>query len=126
MKVALGPDGLPTAWLQLTVIPTIGSTFDPNANYSSSDDLGLGFTDVPYALANFRAENGPATAHMRIGWFRSVANVYHAFGIQSFADELAHAAGKDPVEYMLQLLGPDRVVPSSGLPKEFPNYDGAY
>jgi isoquinoline 1-oxidoreductase subunit beta len=126
MKAALGPDGRPTAWLQRTVFPPIGSTFDPNNNYSAPDELGLGFTDVPFALANFRAENGPATAHMRIGWFRSVANVYHAFGIQSFADELAHAAGKDPVEYMLQLLGPDRVVPRGELPKEFPNYDGTY
>jgi isoquinoline 1-oxidoreductase beta subunit len=126
MKAALGPDGKPTAWLQRTVFPPIGSTFDATATYSAPDELGLGFTDVPFALANFRAENGPATAHVRIGWFRSVANIYHAFGIQSFADELAHAAGKDPVEYMLQLLGPDRVVPRSELPKEFPNYDGAY
>jgi len=63
---------------------------------------------------------------MRIGWFRSVANVYHAFGIHSFADELAHAAGRDPVEYLLQLLGPDRVVPRAELPKEFPNYGGDY
>lgn len=126
MKAALGADGKPTAWLQRTVFPPIGSTFDASTNYSAPSELGLGFTDVPFAVANFRAENGPATAHMRIGWFRSVANVYHAFGIQSFADELAHAAGKDPVEYLLQLLGPDRVVPRSELPKEFPNYDGAY
>jgi isoquinoline 1-oxidoreductase beta subunit len=126
MKASLGSDGKPTAWLQRTVFPPIGSTFDVSANYSSPDELGLGFTDVPFALANFRAENGPATAHVRIGWFRSVANVYHAFGICSFADELAHAAGKDPVEYLLQLLGPDRVVPRSELPKEFPNYDGDY
>jgi len=126
MKAALGADGKPTAWLQRTVFPPIGSTFDMKAVYSSPDELGLGFTDVPFAVASFRAENGPAAAHTRIGWFRSVANVYHAFGIQSFVDELAHAAGKDPVEYLLQLLGPDRVVPRSELPKEFPNYDGAY
>src|SRR5713226_8371343 len=126
MKAALGTDGRPTAWLQRTVFPPIGSTFDASASYSDPGELGLGFTDLPFAVANLRAENGPATPHMRIGWFRSVANVYHAFGIQSFADELAHAAGKDPVEYMLQLLGPDRVVPRSELPKEFPNYDGAY
>jgi isoquinoline 1-oxidoreductase beta subunit len=126
LKAALGPDGRPTAWLQRTVFPPIGSTFDASANYSAPDELGLGFTDTPFALPSFRAENGPATAHMRIGWFRSVANVYHAFGIQSFADELAHAAGRDPVEYLLQLLGPDRVVPRTELPKEFPNYGGDY
>lgn len=126
MKASLGGDGRPAAWLQRTVFPPIGSTFDPNATYSDPGELGLGFTDVPYALPNFRAENGPATAHVRIGWFRSVANVYHAFGICSFADELAHAAGKDPVEYLLQLLGPDRIVPRSDLPKDFPNYEGDY
>lgn len=126
MKAALGADGRPAAWLQRTVFPPIGSTFDPSATYSGPDELGLGFTDVPFALENFRAENGPATAHVRIGWFRSVANVYHAFGISSFADELAHAADKDPVDYLLQLLGPDRIIPRSELPKEFPNYDGDY
>jgi isoquinoline 1-oxidoreductase beta subunit len=125
-KAALGADGKPTAWLQRTVFPPIGSTFDASAQYSDAGELGLGFTDVPYALANHRAENGPAVAHVRIGWLRSVANVYHAFGIQSFADELAHAAGKDPLEYQLALLGPDRLVPRSELPKEFPNYDGTY
>jgi isoquinoline 1-oxidoreductase beta subunit len=126
MKAALGPDGKPTAWLQRTVFPPIGSTFNASETYSDPGELGLGFTDVPFALANFRAENGPAANHVRIGWFRSVANVYHAFGIQSFADELAYAAGKDPVEYLQQLLGPDRVVPRVELPKEFPNYGGDY
>src|SRR5882762_144061 len=85
MKAALGPDGKPVAWLQRTVFPPIGSTFDPKNNYSDPGELGLGFTDVPYALPSFRAENGPATTHTRIGWFRSVANIYHAFGIHSFA-----------------------------------------
>ena len=126
MKAVLGPDGKPTAWLQRTVFPPIGSTFDASTNYSAPDELGLGFTDVPFTIANLRAENGPATAHVRIGWFRSVANVYHAFGIHSFADELAHAAGKDSVEYLLQLLGPDRIIPKNEIGKDYPNYDGDY
>jgi isoquinoline 1-oxidoreductase beta subunit len=126
LKAALGPDGKPAAWLQRTVFPPIGSTFDASTAYSAPDELGLGFTDVPFAVPNLRAENGPATAHVRIGWLRSVANVYHAFGIHSFADELAHAAGKDPVEYLLQLLGPDRIIPKDEIGKDYPNYDGAY
>jgi isoquinoline 1-oxidoreductase beta subunit len=126
MKAALGADGTPTAWLQRTVFPPIGSTFDASANYSAPDELGLGFTDVPFAVPNLRAENGPATAHVRIGWLRSVANIYHAFGIHSFADELAHAAGKDPVEYLLRLLGPGRIIPKEEIGKDYPNYDGDY
>jgi isoquinoline 1-oxidoreductase beta subunit len=126
MKAALGADGKPTAWLQRTVFPPIGSTFDATAVYSAADELGLGFSDLPYAIPNHRSENGPATAHVRIGWFRSVANIYHAFGIQSFSDELAHAAGKDPVEYTLALLGPDRIVPKEELPKDYTNYGGDY
>jgi isoquinoline 1-oxidoreductase beta subunit len=126
MKAALGAEGKPTAWLQRTVFPPIGSTFKAGEMYSDGDELGLGFSDLPYAIPNQRSENGPATAHVRIGWFRSVANIYHAFAIQSFEDELAHAAGKDPVEYALQLLGPDRIIPKSELPKDYSNYGGSY
>ncbi|MGB8476559.1 MAG: molybdopterin cofactor-binding domain-containing protein [Candidatus Acidiferrum sp.] len=126
MKAALGDDGKPAAWLQRTVFPPIGSTFDATAVYAGADELGLGFSDLPYAIPNQRSENGPATAHVRIGWLRSVANVYHAFGIQSFTDELAHAAGKDPVEYALQLFGPDRIIPKSELPKDYTNYGQDY
>ena len=126
MKAALGADGKPTAWLQRTVFPPIGSTFNADAVYSDGGELGLGFSDLPFAIPNHRSENGPATAHVRIGWFRSVANVYHAYAIQSFADELAHAVGKDPLEYQLQLLGPDRIIPKSELPKDYENYGQPY
>jgi isoquinoline 1-oxidoreductase subunit beta len=126
MKASLGADGKPAAWLQRTVFPPIGSTFDAKAEYSAPDELGLGFSDLPYAIANHRSENGPATAHVRIGWFRSVANIYHAFAIQSFSDELAHAAGQDSVEYLLALLGPDRIIPKQELPNNYTNYGGDY
>jgi len=125
-KAALGGDGKPTAWLQRSVFPPIGSTFDTSAQYADAGEIGLGFSDVPFALPNHRAENGPAPAHTRIGWLRSVANIYHAYGVHSFVGELANAAGKDPVEYVLMLLGPDRIIPKTELPKDYTNYDGDY
>jgi len=110
LKAAIGPDGKPTAWLQRTVYPPIGSTFDVNAKYAD-DEMGLGWNNLPFAIPNHRAENGPADAYIRIGWFRSVANIYHAFAIHSFADELANAANQDSVQYLLGLIGPPRIVP---------------
>ncbi len=109
MKAAVGADGKPTAWLQRTVYPPINSTFDASATYAD-DEMGLGWNNLPFDIANHRAENGPADYHVRIGWMRSVANVYHAFAIGSFADELAKAADKDSVQYLLDLIGPPRIV----------------
>ncbi len=110
MKAAVGANGRPTAWLQRTVYPPIGSTFDVNAKYAD-DEMGLGWNNLPFDIPNHRAENGPADAHVRIGWLRSVANIYHAFAIHSFADELANAANQDSVQYLLELIGPPRIVP---------------
>src|SRR6202790_1547741 len=124
LKASLGADGKPTAWLQRSTFPPIASTFDATAFTAGADEIGLGWSDLPFAVANHRAENGAAEPHVRIGWLRSVANIYHAYAIHSFADELAHAAGKDSLEYLLQLLGPDRIVPKEELPKDFTNYGG--
>ncbi|MGO8795125.1 MAG: molybdopterin cofactor-binding domain-containing protein [Candidatus Sulfotelmatobacter sp.] len=110
MKAAIGANGKPTAWLQRTAYPPIGSTFDVNAKYAL-DEMGLGWNNLPFDIPNHRAENGPADAHVRIGWLRSVANIYHAFAIHSFADELANAANRDSVQYLLDLIGPARIVP---------------
>jgi isoquinoline 1-oxidoreductase beta subunit len=109
MKAAIGANGKPTAWLQRTTYPPIGSTFDASAKYAD-DEMGLGWNNLPFDIPNHRAENGPADYHVRIGWLRSVANIYHAFAIHSFADELARNANRDPVEYLLDLVGPARVV----------------
>jgi len=109
MKAAVGTDGKPTAWLQRTVYPPIGSTFDTAAKYAD-DEMGLGWNNLPFDIANHRAENGPADYHVRIGWLRSVANIYHAFAISSFVDELAKAANKDSAQYLFDLVGPPRIV----------------
>ena len=73
-------------------------------------ELGMGLTDLPFDVPAYRAENCPAEAHVRIGWFRSVANIYQVFAASSFVDELAHAAGRDPLEYQLDLIGPGGVL----------------
>ena len=117
MKAAVGANGKPTAWLQRTVYPPIGSTFDVNAKYAD-DEMGLGWNNLPFDVPNHRAENGPADAHVRIGWLRSVANIYHAFAIHSFADELANAANQDSVQYLLDLIGPARIVPLKADPDD--------
>jgi isoquinoline 1-oxidoreductase beta subunit len=109
MKAAIGVDGKPTAWLQRSVFPPIDSTFDATATYGDGE-MGLGWNNLPFDIPNHRAENGPADYHVRIGWLRSVANIYHAYAIQSFADELAKSANKDSVEYLLGLIGPPRTM----------------
>ncbi|MEO8657932.1 MAG: molybdopterin cofactor-binding domain-containing protein [Bryobacteraceae bacterium] len=106
MKAATDAKGRPTAWLQRSVFPTIGSTFAEGAEYGQEFEMGMGWTDLPYNIPNHRAENGPAKNHVRIGWMRAVANIYHAFAIHSFVDELAAAAKRDRVEYILDLIGP--------------------
>ncbi len=125
MKAAVDEKGKPTAWLQRSVYPPIGSTFNLNAEYSDGGELGLGWIDLPFDLPNHRAENGPAAAHVRIGWLRSVANIYHAFAAHSFADELAHSAGRDPVEFLLELIGPSRIVNVKESAPDYPNYGGS-
>ena len=120
MKAAVDANGKPTAWLQRSVFPPIPSIFDVNAVYGDAAHLQQGWTDIPYDLPNLRVENGPAKAHVRIGWLRSVANIYHAFGIQCFTDELAHAAGRDPLDYLLDLIGQPRTIDFKGV--EYPNY----
>jgi isoquinoline 1-oxidoreductase beta subunit len=124
MKAAVDEKGKPTAWLQRSVFPPISSTFDVNAVYGDPPHLAQGWTDLPYDLPNIRIENGPAHAHVRIGWLRSVANIYHGFAIQCFTDELAHRAKRDPVEYMLDLIGPSRTLDFTNV--QYPNYGADY
>ena len=125
-KAVVDGRGKPTAWLQRSVFPPIASTFAAGAREPLGFELDLGLTDLPYDIANIRAENGPADAHVRIGWFRSVCNVFHAFAAHSFADELAQAARRDSLEFMLEMLGPGKVLDLKSQAVNYSNYGAPY
>ena len=90
--------------------------------YGSAGELQQGVTDMPYDIGNVRCENGPAANHVRIGWYRSVYNIPHAFAVCSFADELAAAAGADPMDYLRRLIGASRKIDLSAIGVDYPNY----
>ncbi|WP_338922110.1 xanthine dehydrogenase family protein molybdopterin-binding subunit [Pseudomonas silesiensis] len=121
LKASLSKDGLPSAWLHRTVAPSITALFAPGMNHEAAFELGMGFTNMAYAIPNVRLENPEAVIHTRVGWYRSVSNIPHGFAIQSFVDELAHKAGQDPLKYQIKLLGPDRQIDPRTLSEEW-NY----
>ena len=110
LEAGLDAAGRPVAWLHRSAAPTIGSIFAPDPKHELPFELGMGLVNTPFVVPNIRAENPEAAAHARIGWFRAVSNIPHAFAIQSFVAELAHAAGRDPKDYLLELIGPPRLV----------------
>jgi isoquinoline 1-oxidoreductase beta subunit len=63
-----------------------------------------GAFDLPYAMPNRRVEHVLTHEPVPVGFWRSVGHSYNAFFAESFLDECAHAAGKDPYEYRLAML----------------------
>lgn len=108
LKGSLDSNGNVTSWLHRFALPTIGSTFTPGKNLPQAWEARSA-TDLPYDIPNMQIETGKADAHVRIGWLRSVINIPHGFAINVFADELAHEADKDPLEFRLNLIGKDRI-----------------
>lgn len=122
IQAGLDSKGNTVAWKHNTVFPTISSTFSTEANSPSSGELRLGFIDNPFDIPNLQLEKGKAENHVRIGWLRSVANVYHAYAIHTFADELAYAAGVDSKAYLQQLIGKPRHIDLAKEGAEYDNY----
>jgi isoquinoline 1-oxidoreductase beta subunit len=63
-----------------------------------------GAFDLPYAIPNLKVRQLRVKTAVPVGSWRSVGHSYNAFFTECFLDELAHAAGQDPVAYRQQLL----------------------
>lgn len=128
IEAAIDDKGKVTGWRHRTVAPSILSTFAPDSGYQFNLEYGMGHVDVPFEIPNISCENGPAMAHTRIGWYRSVSNIPRAFAVQSFICELAHKLGRDPKDFLLELIGKDRKIDlkAEGMPEDFWNYGEPY
>lgn len=122
LEGGLDDQGRVVAWLHRSAFPSIGSLFKAGVTHGSDGELGQGMVDMPYDIPHVRCENGEAQAHTRIGWYRAVYNLPHAFAIGSFIDELAVAAGRDPVEHLLALLGQPRHIDLNASGVTYANY----
>ncbi len=108
VRAGLDDAGKVIAWHHCMAAPTLFALWNPAQTESSSLEVGMGLVDLPYtAIPNIRIETGEADAMIRVGWYRSVNNIQHAFAVNSFVNEVAAAAGRDPLELMLELIGDD-------------------
>lgn len=128
IEMAIDDKGQVNGWRHRSVAPSIVSTFAADSGYQFPVEYGMGFVDMPFDIPNVRCENGPAKAHTRIGWYRSVSNIQRAFAVQSAVCEVAVKLGRDPKDFLLELIGSDRKMDpkGSGFPDDFWNYGDPY
>ncbi len=104
---AIDESGMPSAWMQRIVQPSILMRFDPHALDSTGgvDKRAVdGSKELPYTIPNVRVEYVRNDPGIPLGFWRSVGDSISGFIVEAFFDELAAAAGKDPYELRRDLL----------------------
>ena len=102
---AINEKGELTAWSHKVVVPSIFARVLPQRMKSGIDPAAVeGIANMEYEIPNLQVEYVRMDTPIPVGFWRSVGSSHNAFTVESFMDELAHAAGKDPVEFRLNLL----------------------
>jgi isoquinoline 1-oxidoreductase beta subunit len=107
MAGALDAAGDVTAWRQAIVCQSFmaGTPFEAFVVKNGVDDTAVeGAADSPYAIPHVLVDWREAPGGVPTLWWRSVGHSHTAFAVESFIDELAHAAKKDPLEFRVALL----------------------
>jgi isoquinoline 1-oxidoreductase subunit beta len=104
-RAALDANGLPTAYFNRSVTHSILSGIRSDEVKDGIDRTSVeGLANIPYGFPQYRIEHLIHNTHVPVWFWRSVGASQNGFAVEGFIDELAYAAGKDPVELRRQLL----------------------
>lgn len=101
----LDEKGRLVAWNHKIAAPSIYARVSPDAMEKGVDPAAVeGIVEMDYEIPNLRIEYMRVDTPIPVGFWRSVGHSHNAFTVECFVDELASAAGKDPLEFRLDLL----------------------
>ena len=102
IKAGLDNNGRLVGWSHTLAAPSVWSTVNPQMVKNGVDpDAVSGVSDMPYSIPNLLVNYVMVNLPIPVGFWRSVGFSVNALSVESFMDELAHAAGKDPVQFRL-------------------------
>ncbi len=106
LAAGLDGDGKLTAWRHTIVGQSIqvGTPFESMVKDGVDETSVEGAKDIPYKIPNILVDLHSPKIGVPVQWWRSVGHSHTAFVVESFLDEVAHAAGKDPFEFRRTLL----------------------
>lgn len=122
MRAGLDAQGRVVAWSHhLATAPLLEHIMGPGRDHPEVYDMG-GAADMPYDVPNVRVAYSPVAVGAQMGSWRSVAHSFNIFAVNVFVDEIAAAAGADPLALQRALIGPPRV---GGLTLDLPDRHGS-
>jgi isoquinoline 1-oxidoreductase beta subunit len=108
ITATLDGNGMPIAWTDRVTGASVARRWVPEALRADGfdSDTTEGAAEPPYDLPNLKVEWAPydLPEALPVGWWRGVGPTHNLFKVESFIDELAHEAGKDPVAYRRAML----------------------
>jgi isoquinoline 1-oxidoreductase subunit beta len=115
---AVNNDGSIAAWKHFQTSTSIDAMWSPKGKEAPEKSEFATAAFIPYQTPNYRVEYALAESGVPRAWWRSVEHSSSGFVVECFVDELAAAAGADPLEFRLRSIGNDRKIPDFTDPKE--------